>query len=451
MPKSYAVHFRETLALSYPVIIGQLGTVLMGVVDNAMVGQVSYVHLSAGTLANNVFFIVAVIGIGLTSAISALVAEAAGQKDTALAGDYLRQGVWAGTGISLIITLLVLGAAELLPYLDQPVEDVKLATPYLRIIATSTLPMVLFLVYKNFSDGLGHTRVAMYITLAGLLSNVFFNWLWIFGHWGFPRLELDGAGYGTLAARLVMMVLIVLYVRRSALFRAYDPRMRWREYKSRVIKRILSIGLPSGGQYFFEIGAFAGATILIGLLPDGNIARAGHQIALSAASVAFMIVTGISSGASIRVGNAMGANAWPDLRRAGWAGVALGVGFMAFSAVMFLLFSREISLMYLGNNVEGNNAAVLAIAETLFVYAAAFALFDGAQAVGIGILRGLQDVKIPTVVTFVAYWAISLPLGYGLMFTLGMGVVGVWWSFIAGLGFAAVAHSLRFWWLTRGH
>lgn len=451
MTKSYSTHFRETLSLSFPVIIGQLGTILMGVLDSVMVGQVSYVHLSASTLANNVFIIMAVVGIGLANAISALVAEADGQRNSTLAGDFLRQGVWAGIGISVVIILITIGLGELLPYANQPEEDVRLAKPFLQIIAVSSFPMIIFLIYKNFTDGLGYTKVAMIITLIGLIINAFVNWILIFGNLGFPRMELNGAGIGTLSARLIMMAMIIFYTRNSRKFRAYSPKMRWRQFKGKIIGRILKIGLPSGGQYFFEVGAFAGASILIGWLPDGNIARAGHQIALSAASVSFMIVTGIASGASIRVANARGAGDWPNLRRAGWTGSILGLGFMAFSAVLFLLFRHEITLLYLGNNIEGNNYTVMLIAELLFLYAAAFALFDGAQAVGSGILRGLQDVKIPTIVTFVAYWAISLPLGYWLTFTLGMGVVGMWWSFIAGLGFAAVAHSLRFWWLTKGH
>ncbi|MEM7297170.1 MAG: MATE family efflux transporter, partial [Bacteroidota bacterium] len=300
----YPSHFKSTISLSVPVIVAQLGLVLMGVIDNMMIGDIGYEFLSAASLANSIYFILTVIGIGITFAISALVAEADASEKLHMCGRYLGQGIWVSIITAIILGLLVWIATLVLPYMNQPEQDVILATPYLRILAVSILPMLLFLAFKQFSDGLSLTRPAMYITLAGLGFNTLANWLLIYGNWGFPRLELIGAGYGTLASRIFMMILIIGYILGSSRFSRYKLTSHIWKFHFPTIAKIVRIGLPSGMQYFFEVGAFGGAVLMIGLI--GTVERSAHQIVISMASITYMVTTGFAAGAAIRVGNALG-------------------------------------------------------------------------------------------------------------------------------------------------
>lgn len=436
----YGNHMRETLILSAPVIIGQLGVVLMGVVDNVMIGDLGYRFLSAASLANSIFFILVVLGMGMTFAISPLVAEAEASQNLEACGRYLRQGVWVAIATAFVIGLLMLGGTLLLPFLDQPEEDVRLATPYLHILNVSVLPMLLFLIFKQFSDGLSLTRPAMYITLIGLVFNTVANWVLINGYWGFPRWELNGAGVATLLSRILMFVLMAGYIVRSPRFARYYPAFRWREVQLSVIRKIVSIGLPSGMQYFFEVGAFGGAVIMAGWL--GMVDRSAHQIVINLSSVTYMVVSGISAGAAIRVGTSLGRRDLLGMRQAGMAGVYLGAVLMLFFSVALVIGRHWFPHQY----VENTN--VLDVASRLMIIAAFFQLFDGIQAVGIGILRGIQDVRVPTVITFVAYWVLALPVGYVMGFKMGYGIDGLWYGFVLGLGIAAFALIYRFWTLT---
>ncbi|MCI4670989.1 MAG: MATE family efflux transporter [Bacteroidia bacterium] len=440
--KSYSEHFIATLQLSIPVIIGQVGQYLMGFIDNLMIGQISYVHLSAGSLANIFYFVLTILGLGITFAISPLVAEANGAGDKKKAGEYLVQGVWVAFFSSIILGLAVYFAADLMKFMDQPEEDVALALPYTKILSYSVFPMLLFLVAKQWTDGLSLTLPAMIITLIGLVFNTFINWLLIFGNWGFPRLELDGAGYGTLASRSLMAILMVVYIIYNKRFKDFSLREGWLSLKSKPIGRILYLGVPSGFQYFFEVAAFGGSTLMIGLLDNGSAYRAAHQIAIQMAAMAYMVVLGFSAGASIRVGNALGRKDYANVRYAGLTGIYLAAGFMVLAAVLFVLGQHAFPRIFT------DDPFVLDVASKLMLIAGAFALFDGIQGVGVGILRGIQDVMIPTVITFIAYWIINLPIGYFLGFNMGLGVYGIWYGFVISLFLTAVFLTWRFWQLT---
>ena len=439
--KGYSKHLKETIRLSVPVIMGQLGQVLIGVIDSMMIGELGKDYLSAATLANSVYFIIIVVGMGITFAISPLVAEAWGKGDDEKAGLYLRQGVWVGIWISLITGGIAFLASWGLFYMDQPVRDAQLAFSYLRILCISTLPMIIFLIYKSFSDGLSRTRPAMYITFIGLLMNVVANWLLIYGKMGLPRLELDGAGYATLIGRFTMMALMIAYVNKARIYQRFNPALRWREFDRKIIRKILEIGLPSGFQFFFEVGAFAGAAIMIGWL--GAEYRSAHQIAISLASITFMVSFGLGAGATIRVGEALGREDMINARKAGFTGIGLVFVTSVLFSIIFVLGRHVLPTFY---NIE--EQIVLDIAARLLIIAALFQVFDGIQAVGIGILRGIQDVRIPTLVTFAAYWVICLPLGYLFGFIFGWGVEGMWYAFLVALAIAAVAHTGRFGLLT---
>jgi len=437
--RRYAGHVQATVRLSIPVIIGQLGHVLMGFIDTLMIGDLGYVHLSAASLANGAFLLITVLGIGITFAISPLVAEADAGGNPQRAGHYLQQGTWLGLALGMVLAALVLAAGASLPYLDQPPQDVALAQGYTYILAWSALPMMLFLVAKQFADGLALTVPAMVVTLIGLACNTAINWLLIYGHAGFPRLELNGAGYGTLISRLVMMGLMMGYVLRARRFQRYHLLRGWLRLRPPFIRKILRIGLPSGLQYLFEVGAFIGAVVIIGWLENPSASRAAHQIAIQLASITYMVVTGISAGATIRVGQSLGRQQYKELRRAGFTGIYVALAFMLLTAVGFLMGRNYLPQLFV------ETKAVVELASHLLVFAAAFQLFDGVQAVGVGILRGMQDVRIPTFITLVVYWGISLPVGYLLSGPMGLGVEGIWYGFVLGLGLAAGLLTRRFW------
>ncbi len=437
----YSSHIKATIHLSFPVVIAQIGNVMMGFIDNLMIGDLGYIPLSAASLANGCFMIIVIIGIGITMAITPLVAEEHGAERDDLIGDYLRNGVVVGLGCGVVLGLLVFILTELMPYLDQPPEDVALAMPYTKILSISTIPMMIFLAFKQFTDGLSHTRVAMYVTLVGLFANTFINWLLIYGHWGFPRWELNGAGLGTLLSRTLMAILMGLYIFKSSRFQKYDVLTGWRRFKGKYITKILQLGVPSGFQYFFEAGAFVGAALMVGWI--GSAERAAHQIVIQMASITFMVVIGISAGSTIRVGNFMGKKNWLQVQRAGLTGVYLSAAFMTLSAITFWLTRYYLPQWFV------DEPLVIEIAASLMIFAAFFQIFDGIQAVAIGILRGIQDVVIPTIITFIAYWLVNLPLGYILGFIFDFGVQGVWVSFSFSLCTASALLTGRFILITR--
>ncbi len=434
--KSWRLHFKETILLSVPVVISQLGNLMMNITDNVMVGNVGYLHLSAASLSTSTYMMATILGIGSMNVIAPLVAETVGANNQNATGIYLWQSLWAGLIGGIATCLLTAGAAALLPWMGQPQSEVAMAQEFLYILALSNIPMMLFIGGKQYCDGLSLTRIGMLITLLGVLLNVFLNWLLIFGHWGFPRLELAGSGYATLICRILMAGSIVVYLLRAV--RIAPVRIPFLTDKAVLIK-IFRLGIPMGLQIFFEVAAFSGASIMAGWLANASEARAAHQIALNVSAMSFMIALGISVGASIRIGNALGARDYPNLQRAGNTALALGVLCMAITATSIYLLRNQFSRLYGVDSPE-----VTHLVSGLLVICAIFQLFDGTQGIAAGILRGLQDVRIPTLLTFLAYWVIWIPLAWLLGFLFKMGIFGIWYANVIALGFAAIVLTFRF-------
>lgn len=429
-------HIISTIQLAYPVIIGQLGIIMMGVVDSLMVGKLGAAPLAAAALGNSLTFILLIIGIGVSMAVTPLVAIAVGAHKFEDCGIYFRQSLLVNTIFSILLAVLIFFAADLIQYFDQPLDVQFQALSYMRILGFSSLPLMLFQTYKQFIEGLSIMRPAMIIALLANIINAFTNWLLIFGNWGFPELGLDGAGWATFASRGFMALAIMGFVMNTKFFKQYDVSFHFKSINWSIIKKILSLGLPSGFQYFFEVGAFSFAVVMVGWL--GTKQQAAHQIAINLASISFMAVLGISAAGSIRVGNAVGKKDIIETRRAGFTASILGASIMFVSAIIFILFRNFLPTLYV------NDEVVISYASSLLVIAALFQISDGTQAVGIGILRGLTDVKIPTAVTFIAYWIVGLPVGYLLGFNFEMGVQGVWIGLLLGLTTSAILLTLRF-------
>lgn len=433
---SYRSHIKETLKLAVPVIVGNLGYNVIGLADTVMIGRLGSVQLAAATLANSTFFFILVIGFGVTMAISALTSQARGAANQKELNGMLHQGTLVSLWMGLISFALILGAAEMLPYLGQEPEVVALAQSYLRIIGISAVPMLLFLAFKHFIEGFEDVLPGNTIMWMTVVANVGLNWLLIYGNLGFPRLELDGAGWATLGARLVGLVAIVAYVLTRMRYQQYRFLHRFWQHDRGLIRKILRIGLPSGFQYFFEVGAFSGAVILAGWI--GEDALAAHQIAIQIAALAFMFYLGISNAASIRVGNALGRGDHVALRRAGFGAMYAGLVIVVISVSAMLLFRADVPGLF----IPDPNVQRLAI--LLLGIAAIFQVFDGIQAILVGALRGMSDVRIPTLITFIAYWIIGLPCAYLFSEVLGYGVEGIWYGLTIGLAFSAISLMLRF-------
>jgi len=429
-------HIISTFQLAYPVIIGQLGIIMMGVVDSLMVGKLGAAPLAASALGGSSAFIVLIIGIGVSYAVTPLVAIAVGAGRFEDCGIYFRQSLLVNSILSIIIAVIIYFAADLVQFFDQPKEVQNQAVDYMRIIGLSSIPLLLFQTYKQFIEGLSIMRPAMIITLIANLVNVFANWLLIYGNLGFPALGLNGAGWATFASRAFMALALMGFVMNNKFFKKYDVSFHFKSINWTVIKKILSLGLPSGIQYFFEVGAFSFAVVMVGWL--GTKQLAAHQIAINLASISFMAVLGISVAGSIRVGNAVGMKEITETRRAGFTAILLGASTMLGAGIIFILFRNYLPTLYV------NDEVVISYASSLLIIAALFQLSDGTQAVGIGVLRGLTDVKIPTAITFIAYWIVGLPVGYFLGFTLELGVQGVWIGLLLGLTTSAILLTLRF-------
>jgi len=430
------IHIKETVKLAIPVSIGQIGHIMMGVVDSLMVGRVGTVPLAAAALVNGLFFLVLVLGIGMTMAITPLVAIAKGEKNDDECGMILRQALLVNIVFALLLFLLIFFGADFIQYMNQPPEVVAQASSYMKILAFSAIPFLLFQVYRQFLEGISAVKPPMVIAVAANIFNAFSNWILIFGNLGFNAMGLQGAGISTFLTRTLMAVILVYYVIASPKFKSYDPTLRYKMINKKVIKRVISIGLPSGLQYFLEVGAFAFSAIMIGWL--GAVPLAAHQIAINLASVTYMIILGIAAAGTIRVGTALGKKSKSEVRLAGFTTIGLAITVMFCFAIIFIAFRHFLPTLYV------DELPVIKLASSLLIVAALFQLFDGTQATAVGVLRGLTDVKIPLIISFGAYWIIGVPISYIFAFSLGFGAVGVWLGFLAGLSSVAISLTFRF-------
>lgn len=427
----------KTWKLSTPIILGELTQMALGVIDNIMVGSISYKHLAAAALVIGVMNIPFVLGIGMTISISQTVSMAHGRKDGLKVSHYLYNGFWLCTIAAIVIALILNFSKNILFHLGQDHDVAMLAAPFLQIMGWSTIPMIMFISLKQFTDGLERTRTAMLLSFTALPINIFINWLLIYGNWGFPRLELIGAGLGTLITRVITVIVFIIVLQKHSIFSKYIAvrKDQW-TLQWTTIKELLHIGVPSSMQVALESGAFAVSGIIIGTL--GAVQLASHQIALSCASLAFMISWGLAQGGSIRVSNAWGRNNWGDISVIGRSTLLSGLLYGIFGAICFICFRNVLPRAF------NNNGAVLILSSVLMVYAAIFQISDATQAIGAGLLRGIKDVQIPTLYIAIAYWVIGIPLGCLMAFTFKMGAAGIWVGFVGGLTFSSMFLNRRF-------
>jgi len=434
----------RTLKLALPIIFGEMAQMALHLIDTAMIGAVSYKQLAAAALVLSVMNIPFVLGIGMTMSVSQLVSMAHGRKDSQLVSHYFFNGFWICAATALVISAGLELGKDILFHLGQDPEVAELAVPFLRIMGISIIPMLLFMALKQFTDGLELTRTAMVLSFAALPLNAFINWLLIFGNWGFPRLELMGAGIGTLITRTLIFIVLAIIIFTHPLFRRYVA-VRKNQWKLRrqSMRDLLRIGIPSSLQIAMEAGAFAVSGILVGTI--GAVEQAAHQIALSCASFTFMASMGLAQAGSIRVSNAYGRNDWKKISVIGRSTSISALIYGVFCAVLFIVFRHHLPLAFNGN------PGVVELAAVLLFLAAVFQISDSTQAIAVGLLRGIRDVKYPTLFVAIAYWGLGIPVGYYLAFPAGLGASGIWIGFVVGLSFSSIVNTVRFLQKTRHH
>tara|TARA_B100000212_G_scaffold323937_1_gene284417 strand:- start:1720 stop:3111 length:1392 start_codon:yes stop_codon:yes gene_type:complete len=446
----YTREFRYNLKLAYPVMIGMLGHTFVQFIDNVMVGQLGTAELAAISLGNSFVFIAMSIGIGFSQAITPLIAEADGaKKDNDISGIF-EHSFLICLILGLILFTVVFLNRNLLYFMNQPIEVVKLASPYLFWVSFSLISIVTFQSFRQFADGLSFTKAAMYSTLLGNVINVILNFFLIFGLWIFPKLGVEGAAIGTLISRICMLIFIVVYLKLHKKLSKYIKRFFPSKVQIQRLKKIIYLGLPSALHSFFEVAFFISAVWMAGII--GKNSQAANQIALNLASMTYMVALGVGVAAMIRVGNQRGMMNFIKLREVALSTLLLIIIIDIFFCIIFLIFNDYLPLLYLdlgdSNNLTDVNE-VIELASKLLIIAGVFQLFDGIQAVVLGALRGMQDVNKPALIIFLSYGLIGFPTSYFLGFYTKLSVVGIWIGLMTGLLSSSLFLFLRFNYLSK--
>ncbi len=417
----------STIALAAPIVVSQLGHTMVHTADTIIVGQFAgRIPLAAVSLVHAVFMVVLVIGLGIAYGITPLIAQYNGKSDFKECAKLLSNSIWLNvvTGI-LLFCAVYWGSMYAMEHTDQDPLVVEAAKPYLFILGLSILPLMIFNAFKQFTEGLGFTKQAMNITIWGNVLNILIALVLVRGMFGFPEMGIRGVGIATLVDRILMMLVMAAYVLRSKNFKRYMVDFSIRFIDGTRIKSIFKIGAPVAMQYVFEIGAFATAALIAGKI--GALEQAAHQVAITLAAMTYMMASGLASAATIKTGNSFGTGNFQRLQKFAMVSYRLVLVFMIFWAIVFALFNQYLPIAIT------RDTEVIAIAASLLIIAGMFQLFDGTQVVGLGVLRGMGDVNVPTAITFVAYWIVGVPSAYVMGLVFNWGIQGVWYGLTLGL------------------
>jgi multidrug resistance protein, MATE family len=438
MKKRFRDELRPMLRLSVPIVMAEIGWMSMNVVDTIMLGRLpnSAVAIGAASLGSSLYYTVSIFGGGLLLGLDTLVSQAYGRKDFTDANRALINSVY----LALALTPLMMGVVWLWPSLMRQLgvqpEIMSGMVPFLNALNWGTLPLLLYFALRRYLQAVNMVKPVTFALVSSNVINALFNWVFIYGHWGFRAYGIPGSGWSTCLARIYMaLVLVIALVIGNHKYGFGLWQTEW-HLEFRRIRNLLALGFPAASQILFEIGVFSAVTALCGKL--GALPLAGHQIALNCAAFTFMVPLGMSSAAAVRVGNELGrsqratsaterADALHSARRAGWMAILLGVGFMACAAVVFLAVPRGLARIFTPT------PAVIEMGAKLLLIAAAFQLFDGLQTVCTGALRGAGDTRTPMLANLIAYWLIGLPVGWILCFKFGWGAQGLWIGLCLGL------------------
>ncbi len=434
----YKRHYSETIRLAYPIVIGQLSTIVIMITDNIVVGNYSADSLAAASLAHAIFMTLQIFGMGVTFGLTPLVASAVAKQEHANCQTLFKHALITYSLLGVVLYGIVLLITSFLDSFGQVPHIAALAKPFLQLVGFSIIPSLIFQTFKQFMEGLSQTKEPMFVAIIGEVLNAVLNIVLVFGFLGFPRLGLLGSGIATIIARILMIVLITWIFLHKDSFKIYAQGLWQQVLKTELFAKLLKIGLPIGMQVIFESSCFAFSAIMAGWIGDNGKTLAAHQIALNIAATTYLIASGISTAASIRTAGQKGLKNIEEMQMAGKSAMVIVTVFMFFCALTMVVGHRFLPSLYV------QDEQVIDIASKLLLVAAIFQLSDGIQVVSIGALRGLHDVKIPTIITLIAYWGIGTPLAAFLMFYMGWGGVGIWASLAFALSIAAALLSYRF-------
>jgi MATE family multidrug resistance protein len=438
---SWAGEFRAQFALGWPLIVAQLAQISLLTTDVVMLSRLGPKYLAAATIANALLIALQLFGLGVTEAVAPLTAQALGAGDLRSVRRTVRQGVWIAIGVALLVFPIIWNVSPLYRLLGQDPELIGMAEIFIHYAVWLVFPSFLVSVFRSFLSAHGATRVILWIMVAAVIVNAAADYALIFGNWGFPRLELAGAGIATTCTTLAMLAFTLAYLLTHRRFRRYHIFHKLLVPDWPRLLEVLRVGLPIGFMRFAEVLLFTSASLLQGWI--GQDAVAAHAIALQLASITFMVPLGISQATTVRVGLALGEGDREGIRRAGWMGQIVTLLFMACTAVCFLLAPGLLVSLFLDPNNPAS-AGAFRLATGYLVVAGLFQLFDGTQVTMGAALRGLSDTRVPLYIALFGYWIVGFPISYVLAFPLGLAGIGIWWGLAAGLASVGLILTLRF-------
>ena len=440
-PSSWAGEFRAQFKLGWPLIIAQLAQISLLTTDVVMLSRLGPKYLAAATIANAMLIAMQLFGLGVTEAVAPLTAQALGAGDRRSVRHTVRQGVWIAVGVALLLFPIIWNIGPIYHVLGQDPELTGMAETFVHFAIWMIFPAFLVSVFRSFLSAHGDTRVILWIMIAAVGVNALGDYCLIFGNWGFPRLEIAGAGIATAVTSAAMFGLILAYTLTHKRYRRYHIFHKLLEPDWHRLREVLRVGVPIGFMRFAEVLLFASASLLQGWI--GQDAVAAHAIALQLASITFMVPLGISQATTVRVGLALGERDREGIRRAGWTGQAVTVLFMALTGICFLVAPGLFVSLFL-NPTDSASAGAFQLATSYLLVAGLFQLFDGTQVTMGAALRGLSDTRVPLYIALVGYWVVGLPVSYVLAFPLGLQGVGIWWGLAAGLASVGIILTIRF-------
>ncbi len=429
-------HIKQTLNLAWPLVITQIGHIVVGIVDTIFVGKIGPTEQAACIISTNLYVLILVFGIGVSYATTPLVAQAHEKIDLLKKASLFKNSLFLNFFIACISFVALFFLSGALRLMQQPQQVVDLAIPFYDVLIFSMLPVSLFFTCKQYCEGLSNTKMALIISIIGNLINIILNYLLIYGHMGLPKMGYMGAAWATFIARTLMGLSFLILIFKSPITKEINKVYKQTKLNFKELKQLSKIGLNAGLQFTFEVAAFVVAGLMAGVFGKEQIDA--HGIALNLASFTYMFGSGISSATTIRIGIYKSQENWQLIKEAGFTSIKLVLIIMGFFTILFLVLSNYLPLAF------SNEKQIIELASKLLIIAALFQLFDGTQVTLIGILRGLEDVKMPTLITLIGYWIIALPFAYVLAFKLKMETFGIWIALLTSLIFVAIGLFLRF-------
>lgn len=433
--RQYFSYYKRNLRLAFPIVLAQLGQVVVQQADIMMVGHLGAIELAAIAFANSIFIFGMVFAMGFSLGLTPAVGHIRDKSQYGLLAKLLSNAYVINLAMTALMILLLYLVSIFFDKMGQNPEVVEFAKPYFNILLLSMLPLSLFLTNKQFAEGLGDAKNAMYVTLVANLLNILLNYLLIFGKFGFPELGMLGAGVATLIARVFMALGFYIIFKKRKMFSNITKHIAVTAFDKATLRKLLVLGFPISMQMLLEVAAFALSGVMAGWL--GVVSLASHQIALGLASMTFMLAVGVGAATTIRVSHYYSERSFKPLMMAATASTHIVLAYMGLAGVLFFIFRDKLPYFYT------EDEQVIALSASLLIITAIFQIFDGLQVVMLSILRGLGDVTHAMLYAFIAYILINLPVGYFIAFTLEFGAIGLWMGFIVGLAAAGLLFYSR--------